>query len=142
MGGASAPLILYKERRDMDDVHEIIITTREDSSNPRVVQFRDLFALREQIQSMMFIWNTNCYYVDVVSQTFIINGGRKIQFSNFEACKVLYRRRTQLKYTTNSEGEPETILTWLIGLEEIGTKRMVLLIVSDNGVVWQWANKL
>ncbi len=126
----------------MNDAHEIIITTLEDSSTPRVVQFRDLFALREQIKTMMYIWNTNCYYVDVVSQTFIINGGRKIQFSKFESCKVLYRRRTQISYTTESDGKPETTLTWLIGLEEIGTKRMVLLIVSDNGVVWQWANKL
>ena len=128
---------------EIKDTHEIIITTLEDPDKPRIVEFRDLFGLRENIKSMMYIWNTNCYYVDIVSQTFIINGGRKIRFSKFEKCKVLYRRRSQISYTTDSEdGKPKVKLTWLIGLQEIGTKRMVLLIVSDDGSVWQWANKL
>lgn len=128
---------------EIKDTHEIIITTLENPDTPRVVEFRDLFGLRESIRSMMYIWNTNCYYVDIVSQTFIINGGRKIKFNKFEKCKILYRRRSQISYTTNSEdGKPEVKLVWLIGLQEIGTRRMVLLIVSDDGSIWQWANKL
>lgn len=127
----------------MNDPHEIIITTRKDSSKPRVVQFSELYALRHDITSMMYLWNTSCYYVDVVHQTFTVNGGRKIVFGDFKRCKILYRRRNQVSYALNSDNNgPEKKLNWLLGLEEIGTKRMVLLIISEDGRFWQWANKL
>jgi hypothetical protein len=126
----------------MHDPHEVIITSK-DSSKPRVAQFSELFALRNDITSMMYLWNTSCYYVDVVRQTFIINGGRKIVFGDFKACKILYRRRNQISYALNSDNnDPKKKLNWLLGLEEIGTKRKVLLIISEDGCFWEWANKL
>jgi len=126
----------------MNDPHEIIITTIENPSQPRVVQFSDLYSLRNDIKSMMYLWNTNCYYVDVVDRTFIINGGRKVKL-DFGECKILYRRRSQLKLAVNTGDSTERKTLWLLGIEEKGgTNQMTFLIVSDDGRVWRWANKL
>lgn len=125
------------------DPHEIIITTQEDSNQPRVVEFLDLYDLRNDITTMMYLWNANSYFVDVVNRTFIINGGRKLKFGDMGPCRILYRRRNQQRYATNDLSKAsEKVVLWLLGLEEIGTKRRLLLIVSEDGVAWRWANKL
>lgn len=125
------------------DPHEIIITTRENSSKPRVVRFSDLFSLRDDIRSMMYLWNTNNYYVDVIDRIFIINGGRKLGFTDFGPCRVLYRRRNQRTFALNNvNSEPEKTTLWLMGLEEIGTERKLFLIISEDGHNWSWENKL
>lgn len=133
-----------EEREEMDgDPHEIIITTRENSSKPRVVRFSDLFSLRDDIRSMMYLWNTNNYYVDVINRIFIINGGRKLGFTDLGPCRVLYRRRNQRTFTLNNGNSgPEKTTLWLIGLEEIGTERKLFLIISEDGHNWSWKNKL
>lgn len=127
----------------MNNSHEIIINTRKDSNHPRVVQFSDLFDLRNDISTMLYLWTTNSYYIDVVSRTFIINGGRKIIFSDYKDCKILYRRRNQISYAVDGKEKPlDKKINWILGIEEIETKRMVLLIISEDGQFWEWANKL
>jgi len=126
----------------MSDPHEIIITTRENPNQPRVVQFSDLFSIRDDIKSMMYLWNANCYYVDVVDQVFIINGGRKIKIEAYDNCKVMYRRRNAISYTVNSNNGPKKKVNWLLGLEEIKTEKMVFLQISEDGCFWSWENKL
>ena len=123
--------------------HEIIVTTREDSNQPRVVQFLDLYALRDDITSMMYLWDTNCYYVNVGSRTFIINGGRKLSFGSLGPCRILYRRRNRRTFAIDGkDGGPEKTTLWLLGLEERAGEKKIILIISEDGMAWQWANKL
>lgn len=128
----------------MNDPHEIIVTTFSEPTKQQVVDFSRLFEMREDIASMMYLWNTNCYYVNVQDRTFMINGGRKIQFSDLRKCRVLYRRRNSVSYSLNPQGngKPERRTSWILGVEEKGTKRMVMLIIGEDGSTWQWANKL
>ncbi len=132
---------LPREKRMKDAPLEIIITTRE-NPDPQIVQFFDLYDLRESITSIMYLWNTNCYYVNVTEQTFIINGGRKLHFE-MGPCWVCYRRRNQHKYAMNDlNGEPTRLQIHIIGLEKIGTDKKLLLMISENGQIWRWADKL
>jgi hypothetical protein len=125
----------------MNDQHEIIVTLREDLTKPRVVQFSELYAIRDDMITMMCLWNTNCYYVDAESKTFIINGGRKITMDTMKNPKVIYRRRNQFEKGLNSEVAENKKVNWFMGLEdEDGT--MVLLQISETGREWSWANKL
>ena len=133
-----------EEREEMNDPHEIIITIRKDSKSTRVVQFSDLYALRTEIEKMIYLWNTNCYYVDVVNRTFIINGGRKMQIEKMGECKILYRRRTQFEKGIDSDdSEPKNKkINWILGIEEIETKKVVFVQISEDGKNWSWEDKL
>jgi len=132
---------LPREKRMKDVPLEIIITTGE-NPDPQLVQFSDLYDLRESITSIMYLWNTNCYYVDVTHQTFIINGGRKLHFE-MGPCRVCYRRRNQHKYAMNDlKGKPEKTQIHIVGLEKIGTEKRLILMISEDGQEWRWANKL
>jgi len=130
----------------MDNPHEIIITTRK---NPiaRKVDFSELYTIKDDITTMMYLWNTNSYYVDVLCQIFIINGGRKMQFNLSNPCRVLYRKRNQITYKMDSLEGSTGDHNWLLGIEEIpllndkNTKK-VLLIIESDGRFWQWANNL
>ena len=127
----------------MTNAHEIIITTQEDPK-PRVVDFSELYTLREDISSMMYLWDTNCYYVDVVNRTFIINGGRKIKFETFRDSRILYRRRNQVHVTMDAPGSngKKHDIHWLLGIEDKGTGDMVFVEVTENGHDFAWQNKL
>lgn len=123
----------------MENPMEIIATFKDDSSS-RIVEFSELHGLIDNISSVMFLWNTNCYYVDSVSKTFIVNGGRRTRFNEMGNCKILYRRRNQLRLSMS--GVPgETRSVWILGLvSEYG--EMVLLSISEDGSEWGWATKL
>lgn len=119
---------------------EIMVTLKDDLIS-RVVQFSELYAMRERIGSLMLLWNTNSYYVDSVSKTFIINGGRRTKFNEMEDCKILYRRRTKAEMAMNSE-ERNRIITWLIGIESKVSGSVVFIEIDDNGIDWKWNTKL
>lgn len=127
----------------MDDPHEIIITTRDNPNKPRVVQFEELNALRDDILTMSHLWNFGSYYVSVPDRTFIINGGRKYSVGNLGECEFLYRRRCRFDMAMNGNGEPtnKTVM-WIMGLQDKETEKMVLLQISEDGRQWLWADSL
>jgi len=124
----------------MSNPMEIMVTLKDDLTS-RLVQFSELYAMRERIGSLMLLWNTNSYYVDSVSRTFIINGGRRTKFNEMEDCRILYRRRTKAEVAMNSE-ERNRIVTWLIGIESRSTGSVVFIEIGDDGVEWKWNTKL
>lgn len=123
------------------DQFEILVTVQDDP-NPRKVEFSDLFPLRESLQSVMFLFNTNSYYVDALSKTFIINGGRRICFKELGECEILYRKRNraEVSLTGDQKGSPMTF--YLIGLREKETGRVVFTMVTEDGASWEWGNTL
>ncbi|MHA2426512.1 MAG: hypothetical protein ACXADB_00530 [Candidatus Hermodarchaeia archaeon] len=127
----------------MSDPHEIIVTIKDDPNQPRVVSFSDLFAIRDDITTMTHLWNTNCYYVNVLQKSFMINGGRRIRFNSpFGDCALLYRRRTRKTIALDGNGKPITEIAWIMGIEDKETKEMAFLIISEDGRNWEWRNKL
>jgi hypothetical protein len=123
----------------MEDRLEIIVT--EDKVEPRVVRFEELFSMRDRITSIMFLWNANSYYVNALTNTFMVNGGRKIKVENLGECSILYRRRNSL-VTSTTGGEQRRMLAWMIGLQSKEDKKMLALKIDDDGATWQWVDAL
>jgi hypothetical protein len=129
----------------MNDLHEIIVTTKNEPSKQRIVQFSDLYSIRNDIKSIMFLWNTNCYYINVSTGVFIVNGGRRIQFPGSGDYILIYRRRNIQTYDlqpTDENVKSRLQIRWILGIEDKDTKSMLLLVISSDGSSWQWANKL
>jgi len=127
----------------MDDPHEIIVTLQDQPTEPCVVQFSELFDLRDNIVTMMHLWNSNSYYVDVKRRMFIINGGRKIVVNFPKECRLFYRRRNQFEKGMNSNNWADNRkANWLMGLEDKETGKLVFLQIAEDGHVWAWADKL
>lgn len=123
-----------------DDPLQIIVTTTE-KATPQVVEFEQLYPIKDKITSIIFLWNTNSYYVNIEDNTFMINGGRKLVFATFGEAHVLYRKRSAVSFAVGSPETSEKTITWIIGLEnEEGEK--LFLKLQDNGKTWQWANEL
>ena len=125
----------------MSDPMEIVVSIKG-NPNPKTVEFSELYALRDSIGSIMVFWNTNSYYVDSVSKTFIINGGRKVRFNEMEDCRILYRRRTRAEMAVNSGEEKSREVIWIFGIESMATGSTVFVEVSEDGKNWQWNTKL
>lgn len=125
----------------MGDPMEIVVSV-EGNPTPKSVAFSDLYAMRESIKSVMVFWNTNSYYVDSMSKTFIINGGRKVRFNEMEDCRILYRRRTQAEMAVNSGDEASRKVIWIFGLESKKTGSTVFMEISEDGKDWKWNTKL
>jgi len=125
----------------MNNPMEIVVSLKDGTSSQRVVQFSELHGLIDNIGSLMLLWNSNSYYVDCISKTFIINGGRRTRFNEMEDCKVIYRRRNQCQMSMSGQpGETHTI--WIIGLESKKTGSMILIDISEDGTDWSWNTKL
>ncbi len=124
----------------MEDRLEIIVT--EDDAEPRRVRFEDLFAIRESLTSIMLLWNTNSYYVDRLSNTFIVNGGRRIRIETLGEGSIVYRRRNSL--ITSLSGQPEKrSVSWVIGLQgKENPEQMAILQITEDGSGWELRNKL
>jgi hypothetical protein len=124
----------------VDNPMEIIVTLRDDPS-PRVIPFSDLYALRENISSMMLLWDTSSYFIDCVSKTFIINGGRKIAFNHVGEGMILYRRRTRSELSTTGE-PPKRMVIYILGFEIKSSNFLAFIEVSEDGNAWKWETKL
>lgn len=123
----------------MGNPMEILVTMR-DSPSSKVVEFSELHGLIDNVGSIMFLWNSNSYYVDSISKTFIVNGGRRTRFNEIGNCKILYRKRNQLQLSMS--GAPgETRVIWIVGLES-ESGEWVLLHITEDGSEWDWATKL
>lgn len=120
---------------------EIIITTRDALSTPRAVRFEELYDLRKDIASIMFLWDTNSYYVDSLSRMFMINGGRRIVV-DMDDCEVIYRKRnSQVMSMTDGASRKDT--AWIVGIQETTPKgKMRALKITDGGFSWQWIDSL
>ena len=125
----------------MSDPMEIVVSIKGNPC-PRTVEFSELYALRDSLASIMVFWNSNSYYVDSVSKTFIINGGRKVRFNEMEDCRILYRRRTRAEMAVNSGEEKSREVIWIFGIESMTTGSTVFVEVSEDGKNWQWNTKL
>lgn len=116
---------------------EIIIT--DESGRPESVPFTDLHKRKDTLQSIMFLWDTNCYFVSREENTFIINGGRKLPFPDMGSTHIVYRKRTKRKISGTSEGRES--IEWIVGLQNeknIG----VLLCISETGHEWKWRDRI
>lgn len=123
----------------MNDPMEILVTLK-DNPSPRMVDFSELHGLVDSMGSMMLLWNTNSYYVDSVSKTFIVNGGRRTRFSEMENCRIVYRKRNQIQLSMTGDNQG-TQCMWIMGLEsETGDR--IMLEISEDGSGWDWITKL
>ena len=117
---------------------EILATVHGDAT-PKTLQFSELYDLRDSLQSIMLLWNNNSYYVDALSKTFIVNGGRRIRFAELGTCKILYRRRNRVDVSVDG-GEVGRSVSYLIGLRETVSDRKVFVKVSEDGFSWEWGS--
>ena len=91
----------------------------------------------------MFLWNTNSYFVDVKRSAFMINGGRRLEFPRITDPRLVYRKRTAqtVSVTGSAEGSRREV-SWILGIQDGDEGEMILLIISETGAVWRWANTL
>lgn len=119
---------------------EIIIVTR-DCPKPKKVRFEDLYGLKERIETIMFLWDTNCYYVDCKNNAFIINGGRRLAFPNLGNTCIEFRRRNTMQVSSGVKAISRTC-TWIIGIKSIDSGSMCLLEIEHSGNSWKWKTGL
>jgi len=124
----------------VEDKLEIIVSV-ENEPSPHEVKFEDLFAIKDQIKSIMFLWNANSIYVDCVSNTFIIHGGRRIKFPEMGKTKIEYRKRTSVQVSV-SGGSTSRSHVWLIGLRCVDEDKVLLIEADKTGTLWEWRNVL
>lgn len=123
-----------------EDFLEIIIKV-DGEREPRKVSFNELYPLRDQIESIMFLWNANSYYVDCLDNVFIINGGRKLRFPQMGHSVIEYRKRTSMQVSAVGAHEPQKQVEWIIGLR--GAKEDILVLkIDESGRDWVWINHL
>ncbi len=113
---------------------------------PRPVEFGELFALRDKLQSLTLLWDCNSYHVNVSEgkRHFLINGGRRLKMPAYKKCtdlKVFYRKRNQQDITfgvTSKKGDYRAF--YLLGFEGTvdGEAKLTFLQVSEDGTQWVW----
>lgn len=122
---------------------EIIITTIEDPETRKKVQFSDLYSIRKSIATAVFLWNTNSYYVDVLQQIFIINGGRRIKYSEFKNPVFMYRKRNRVQYKTGETlNEEDRSVLWIMGIAGESKDDTLFLEISEDGKEWSASTRL
>lgn len=126
----------------MEERLEIIVTTRDALNAPRTVRFEELYDLRENIASIMFLWDSNSYYVDSLSKVFMINGGRRIILDSMGDCSIMYRKRNSQTMSLTGKAS-KTNTAWIVGLQEDTDEgRIAALKITDGGSSWQWIDSL
>ena len=91
---------------------------------------------RAEVTIAALVWNTNSYFIDVEEQVFVINGGKKIRFDEWQIddSQILLIRRNKQDL---KDGEPQKVvpLGYMLGLQGTheGQPRMVFVHVSPDG---------
>lgn len=119
-----------------------VLATLTGSSSPKLLRFSELYDLRDSLQSIMLMWDSNSYYVDSVSKVFIINGGRRTRFDGLGDCRILYRKRNRVDVSVNGDGSSEKSVHHLVGIREVSSDKVVFVKVSDDGASWEWGTTL
>ncbi len=123
---------------------EFIIRIRSEPS-PRPIQFGDIFPIKDELQSLTLLWDTNSYMANRDKRFIIINGGRKISFSEFKECrdlKIFYRQRVSQDIAVGNDIVKERAKRILYLLGFVGTVRgetkYVFLQIATDGTQWIW----
>lgn len=120
------------------------IISNHDKPEPHVVDFEEIYDLRDQINSITLLWDTNSYHVDLVRKEIIINGGRRICIKGFERMgdltAIAVKRHTKRISFNGDEGDPGEMVSYLIGWEKDveGEKKEIMLHISPDGREWCW----
>lgn len=119
-----------------------IIASFKNGEESRVVAFSELYGLRQNICSLLLLWDTNSYYVNCEEGVVMVNGGRRIRSDKFRDSEILYRKRNAMTYSmaSNEDTSPEKVVSWIIGLQKAG--EMVALEIKNEGVTWGWITHL
>lgn len=133
---------------DTRSMPDIIVTT-ELNPEPFQVLFSDLYALKNKIKSLLFLWDYNSYYVNVEQGYFIINGGRRIQptITLTMTDKIIeYAKRNRVDVTLDNNeniNSGEVQSSYLLGIiGKDGTENKSILIhISPDGSLWGWKDK-
>lgn len=118
-----------------------------DAYGTKKVLFKDIFPNRDNIESIMMLWDTNSYYINVKNKYFLINGGRRVQpiaLLEMEDLKPLavHRHRKELSTNTMDVTGNESSL-FLVGVTGIikDEVRDLFLYISQDGSMWSWGTK-
>jgi len=126
---------------------EFIIRIKSEPS-PRPIRFEDIFPIKDELQSLTLLWDTNSYMVNRDKRFIIINGGRKIAFGEYKECrdlKIFYRRRVSqdIGVGNNIIKEKAKRVSYLLGF--VGTvkdeTKYVFLHISTDGTQWVWKDE-
>lgn len=121
---------------------EILIKVK-DEEKPRKVLFNEMYPLREKIDSLVFLWKYNSYYINIKKSEFIINGGMRIAFPRIKDSRLVYRKRTAKTVSVAGGAKGDRVeITWIIGIENGEGGEMILLNITELGNTWCWANTL
>jgi hypothetical protein len=119
----------------------------EGEPTPRPIAFEDIFEIKDKLQSLTLLWDTNCYHVNRSRRYVCVNGGRKIGLKYFKGCRdlgIFYRRRNSVEITfntiPNTAMQGERMIRYLLGFEGTvdGQERLVFLNISEDGRHWIW----
>lgn len=124
---------------------EWIIET-EDNRSPHSVQLPEIFAQKDLVRSVVLLWDTNSYYVNVEEGYFIINGGRRLQptgVAMMEDRRICYARRNSRSFAVGQPDQAQDSVSYLVGVEGRieGEERQLLLQISSDGRLWVWKDK-
>lgn len=127
----------------MDNGKMEIIVKLSDEIKPRSIRFEDMYNVADKVESLMLLWDANSYYVDVKSSHFLINGGRRLEFPRITDPRLVYRKRTSQTVSISgaAEGSRKSV-SWIVGIRDGDEGEMILLIITDTGAAWYWANTL
>lgn len=126
---------------------EIIVTT-ENNPEPYEVQFSDIYNIKDKIKSMLLLWDTNSYYVNIDVGYFIINGGRRVQpviLQMMTDKTIEYAKRNRMDVTLDGDDleQGEIQSSYLLGVtgKYNGENKTILVHVSPDGSLWGWKDK-
>lgn len=103
----------------------------------KTVVFKDILALKNQINAVSLVFDTNSYYVDVEDQHFVINGGRKLKIETqiVSSPKLFYcvERRKDIGIGNNVLSQS---FTYLLGYE--GKDKMMFMRIAPDGKTFRF----
>ena len=123
-----------------------IVITLKDSETPKRIGFFDIFKCKDDIKTLIYLYDFNSYLVNIEEGFFCVNGGRRIKPCNcdkYENKKLVYAKRNSKEVNINSGDESNINVNYLIGLQGDfeGENKTVLLQISEDGSSWVWRDK-
>lgn len=111
---------------------QIVVATKKE----RVLYlttFEDVAITKEEVATCALIWNTNSYYIDVENQIFVVNGGKKIRFDEYQVANAILVFVRRHHVTLNGEKKEET--SYFLGYEGEGKEKheMMAMHISPDG---------